>query len=60
MILKAKICKLLTFLHQGRSINFMTNEGAVNLPQDKINFINDTHQKELQYWKKEALKEGLN
>ena len=27
----------------------------MNLPQEKMNFINDTHQKELQYWKGVAL-----
>ena len=27
----------------------------MNLPQEKINFINDAHQKELQYWKNIAL-----
>ena len=31
------------------------NEIALNLSQNKINFINDAHQKELQYWKKVAL-----
>lgn len=29
-----------------------------NLSQEKINFINDTYQKELQYWKKAALKKA--
>ena len=27
----------------------------VNLPQEKIDFINDAHQNDLQYWKKIAL-----
>ena len=27
----------------------------MNLPQEKIDFINDAHQKELQYWKNIAL-----
>ena len=31
------------------------NEIEVNLPQEKIDFINDSHQKELQYWKSIAL-----
>ena len=30
-----------------------------NLPQEKIDFINDAHQKESQYWRKIAL-EGRN
>ena len=28
------------------------NKIEANLPQDKIDFINDAHQKELQHWKK--------
>ena len=28
---------------------------SVNFPQEKIDFINETHQKELNYWKKIAL-----
>ena len=28
------------------------NEIQVNLSHEKLNFINDTYQKELQYWKK--------
>ena len=28
------------------------NEIEVNLSHEKLNFINDTYQKELQYWKK--------
>ena len=31
------------------------NEIEVNLFQEKINFINDAHQKELQYWGKKQL-----
>ena len=31
------------------------NKIEVNLPQAKIDFINDAHQKELQYWKNIAL-----
>ena len=31
------------------------NRIQVNLPQEKIDFINDVHQKELQYWKNVAL-----
>ena len=27
----------------------------VNFPQEKINFINEVHQKEEEYWKKVAL-----
>ena len=30
------------------------NRIQVNLPQEKIDFINDAHQKELQYWKNMA------
>ena len=32
------------------------NKIIVNLPKEKVDFINDTHQKELNYWKKIALK----
>ena len=31
------------------------NRIQVNLPQEKIDLINDAHQKELQYWKNIAL-----
>ena len=31
------------------------NKIEVNLPQEKIDFLNDSHQKELQYWKSIAL-----
>ena len=31
------------------------NKIEANLPQEKINFITDAHQKELQYWKSIAL-----
>ena len=31
------------------------NKIKVNLPQEKIDFINDAHQKKLQYWKKIVL-----
>ena len=31
------------------------NKVEVNLPQEKIDFINVSHQKELQYWKSIAL-----
>ena len=31
------------------------NKIEANLPQDKIDFINDAHQKELQHWKKIVL-----
>ena len=31
------------------------NKTEVNLPQEKIDFINDSHQKELRYWKSIAL-----
>ena len=34
----------------------VVNEIEVNLSQEKINLINDVHQKELQYWKKLALR----
>ena len=36
------------------------NKIEVNLSQGKINFINDTYQKELQYWEKAALKKVLD
>ena len=48
--------KLLTLLHKIKSICFAMNKIEVNLSQEKINFINDTHQKGLQYWKEAALK----
>ena len=32
------------------------NKVGVNLPQEKIDLINDAHQKESPYWKKIALK----
>ena len=32
------------------------NKIGVNLPQEKIDLINDAHQKESPYWKKIALK----
>ena len=32
------------------------NEIGLNLSQEKVNYINDTYQKELQYWKEAALK----
>ena len=35
------------------------NKIRVNLPKEKVDFINNTHQKELNYWKKIAL-EGKN
>ena len=35
------------------------NKIIVNLPKEKVDFINDTHQKELNYWEKIAL-EGKN
>ena len=31
------------------------NKIKVNLPQEKIDFINDAHQEKLQYWKSIAL-----
>ena len=31
------------------------NKIEVNLPQEKIKFINNTHVKEVEYWKKFAL-----
>ena len=31
------------------------NRISVNLPQEKIDFINDAHQKELKYWRNTAL-----
>ena len=31
------------------------NKIVVNFPQEKINFINEVHQKEEEYWKKVAL-----
>ena len=34
------------------------NEIEVNLSQEKINFINDAYQKELQYWKELAFKKA--
>ena len=36
------------------------NEIEENLSQEKINFINDAYQKQLQYWKKASLKKGFN
>ena len=33
----------------------VANRIEVNLPQEKVDFINDAHQKELQYWKNIAL-----
>ena len=35
------------------------NKIEVNLSQEKIDFVNDTYQKELQYWKREALETVL-
>ena len=35
------------------------NKLRLNLPKEKVDFINDTHQKELNYWKRTAL-EGKN
>ena len=35
------------------------NKLRLNLPKEKVDFINDTHQKELNYWKRIAL-EGKN
>ena len=35
------------------------NEIEENLSQEKINFINDAYQKQLQYWKKVSLKKAL-
>ena len=32
------------------------NKVGINLPQEKIDLINDAHQKESQYWKKIVLK----
>ena len=31
------------------------NKTEVNLPQEKVDFVNEAHQKELQYWKNIAL-----
>ena len=36
------------------------NKIEVNLPQEKIDSFNDSHQEELQYWKKIALESNLN
>ena len=36
------------------------SEIEINLSQEKINFINDSYQKELQYQKKSSLKEDFN
>ena len=36
------------------------NEIEVGLSQEKINFINDTYQKELQYWKETVSKKALD
>ena len=36
------------------------NKIKVNLSQEKINFISDTNQKELQYWKEATLKKALD
>ena len=33
------------------------NRTEVNLPQEKIDFINDAYQKELQYWKNIGIRE---
>ena len=38
-------------MNEARAVNKI----EVNLPQEKIDFINDAHQKELQYWKNIAL-----
>ena len=38
-------------MDEAKAINKIT----VNLPKEKVDFINDTHQKELNYWKKIAL-----
>ena len=54
-----KYTKLLT-LSDKESIYFTMNEIEVGLSQEKINFINDTYQKELQYWKEAALKKALD
>ena len=35
------------------------NKIEVILSQEKVNFINDTYEKELQYWKEAALKKAL-
>ena len=35
------------------------NKIEVNLSQEKIDFINDTYQKELHFWKEAALKKAL-
>ena len=42
------------------SIYFTMNEIEAGLSQEKINFINGTYKKELQYWKKAAFKKALN
>ena len=48
----------LTLLHKERSICLAMNKIEVSLSQEKINFINDTYQMELQYWKEVALKKA--
>ena len=48
----------ITLLHKDKSIYFTMNEIEVNLSQEKINFINDPYQKELQYWKETSLKKA--
>ena len=39
---------------------FTMNAIEVNLSQEKISFINDAYQRELQYWKRAALEQNLS
>ena len=43
------------FREEKRDAVTAMNKIEPNLPQENIDFINDAHQKELQYWKKIAL-----
>ena len=55
------------FYHMKKNVYFIKNmdegramnEMEVNLLQEKIEFINDVHQKELHYWTKAALERVL-
>ena len=58
MILKDKVFKAFNPV-AWRKKHLFYDERNQNLSQEKINFINNTYQKELQYWKKVALKKAL-
>ena len=53
-----KYITLLKLFHKERSICFAMNKIEVNLSEEKINFINNTYQKELKCWKEAALKKA--